>query len=115
MPTDYYSLSDAAVAQLLGRRVRALRLRRDRTQEEVAASAAVSVGTIKNLEAGKGKLETLIAVLRELGALDALDGFIPEPTVSPVQLARRQGRPRRRASGKHAPSPQDDTEADSSW
>ena len=114
MPTDYYALSDAAVAQLVGRRVRALRLRRDRT-EEVAASAAVSVGTITNLEAGKGKLETLIAVLRELGALDALDGFIPEPTVSPVQLARRQGRPRRRASGKHAPPPQDDSEADSSW
>ena len=55
--------------------------------------------TIKSLESGSGKLSTVIAVLRELGALDALDSFIPEPSISPLQLAKMQGRQRERATG----------------
>ncbi len=113
--TDYYAQSDRALAQELGRRLRALRLRRNRTQEEVAMSAAISVGTVKALEAGRGKLETMIAVLRELGALEALDGFLPEPTVSPLQLAKRQGRSRRRASGKHGAIPGGESEEGTPW
>lgn len=92
-----------------------MRLRKNRTQEEVAARAAISVGTLKALETGKGKLETFIAVLRELGALDNLASFIPEPAVSPLQLAQRQGRPRRRASGQRSAAPADDGAADSEW
>lgn len=115
MSPDYYAQSDRAIAHALGRRLRALRLRKNRTQEEVADSAAISVGTLKALESGKGKLETVIAVLRELGALDSLASFIPEPTASPLQLAQRQGRPRRRASGKHRAAPANDGEADPEW
>ncbi len=116
MPTDYYAQSDQAIGQDLGRRLRALRLRQDRTQEELAHRAAISIGTIKALEAGKGKLETLIAVLRELGALEALDGFIQEPALSPLQLARRRGRSRERASGRHGKAPGDhEDEGTPSW
>jgi putative transcriptional regulator len=43
----------------------------------------------------------VIAVLRELGALEQLDHFIPATTrISPLQLAKLQGRMRERASGK---------------
>lgn len=96
---DLYSLTDKGIAEELGRRIRSLRLRRNVTQQALAEAAALSLNAIKALESGKGKLSTLIAVLRELGALDQLDGFIPEPPVSPIQLARRQGRRRARASG----------------
>ena len=53
----------------------------------LAERALLSVGTIKSLEAGKGKLSSLVAVLRELGALEQLDGFIPPVTISPLQMA----------------------------
>ena len=58
------------------------------------------INAIKSVESGKGKLLTIIAVLRELNALDGLDSFIPEPAISPLQLARQQGKKRQRASGK---------------
>lgn len=95
---DFYSLSDKVVEQELGSRIRALRLRRNITQQQLAEATTISLNTIKSLESGRGKLATLIAVLRELGALDNLDSFIPEISISPLQLAKRQGRVRERAS-----------------
>jgi transcriptional regulator with XRE-family HTH domain len=106
MGIDYYPLSDRSIAQLLGRRLKALRLRKNRSQEELAAATTLSVSTIKALETGRGKLENFIAMLRELDSLDALDGFIPEPAASPLELAKRRAKERRRAAGgrkKHSP------------
>ena len=97
---DYYSLTDKAIEEELGHRIRSLRLRKNITQKELADETTLSLNTIKSLEAGKGKVSSLIAVLRVLGALDHLDNFIPEPTISPLQLARRKGRERQRASGE---------------
>jgi transcriptional regulator with XRE-family HTH domain len=98
---DYYSMSDDAIGAEVGARIRALRLRKNLTQQQVAEATALSLNSIKSLEAGKGKLSSLIAVLRELGALDGLAHFIPEPSISPLQLAKRQGKKRKRASGRH--------------
>lgn len=99
MGVDYYPLSDQAIAQLLGQRLRALRLRKNRSQEELAAATTLSVSTIKALETGRGKMENFIVVLRELNALEAFDGFIPEPAASPLELAKRRAKERRRAAG----------------
>ena len=96
---DYYSMTDKGIGTEIGHRLRSLRLRRNLTQQQVADKAALSLNAIKSLESGKSKLLTLIAVLRELGALDALDNFIPEPAISPMQLFRQQGKKRQRASG----------------
>ena len=97
---DLYPLSDKAIARELGNRLRALRLQRNITQQELADAATLSLNTIKALEGGRGKLATLIAVLRELGTLEQLDTLLPAATViSPLQLARLHGRERRRASG----------------
>ena len=43
-------------------------------------------------------MSTLIAVLRELGALDHLSSFLPEIPVSPLLLLKSQGKERKRAS-----------------
>ena len=97
---DFYSLSDKAIAQELGNRLRRLRLQKNVTQQDLAEATTLSLNTIKSLEAGRGKLATIIAVLRELGALDQLDSLIPEETViSPLLLASMQGKARERASG----------------
>lgn len=96
---DFYAISDNGIEVELGRRIRALRLRRNITQRELAQATTLSLNTIKSLESGSGKLSTVIAVLRELGALEHLDNFIPEPSISPLQLAKMQGKQRLRASG----------------
>jgi len=96
---DTFSLSDKAIQAELGSRIRSLRLRNNMTQQELADATTLSLNTIKSLESGRGKLATLIAVLRELGALDQLNKFIPEPSISPLQLAKMKGRQRQRASG----------------
>ncbi|WP_455207011.1 helix-turn-helix domain-containing protein [Kaarinaea lacus] len=108
---DFYTLSDKAIEEALGERFRALRLRKNITQQELADATLLSLNTIKALESGSGKLSTIIAVLRELGTLDQLDSFIPEAKVSPMQLAKMQGRVRERASGKRTKdNPEDEPE-----
>lgn len=99
---DFYAASDKTILKELGHRLRQLRLQKNITQENLAERALLSVGTIKSLESGKGRLSSLIAVLRELGALDQLDQFIPPVTISPLQAAEtraKSGYKRQRASG----------------
>ena len=97
---NYNSMSDKAIEAELGARIKAWRLRLNLTQQQLSDATALSLNVIKSLEAGKGKLSSLIAVLREFRLLDDLDSYIREPGVSPLQLAKRQGKVRQRASGK---------------
>ena len=96
---DYYALSDKYIEKEIASRIKALRLRKNITQKELAEATTLSLNSIKSLESGRSKLSTLITVLRELGALDHLDNFIPEISISPMQLAKMQGHVRKRASG----------------
>lgn len=101
-------MTDKGIAVEVGARVRALRLRRNLTQQQVADATARSLNAVKALEAGKAKLTTLIAVLRELGALEGVDGLAPAISISPLQLARQQGKVRQRASGKRGTGQSED-------
>ena len=109
---NFYALSEKGIEEELGRRIRALRLRKNITQKELAEATTLSLNTIKSLESGSGKLSTLIAVLRELGALDHLNSFIPEPSISPIQLAKMQGKGRERASGERL---KDKSKGETEW
>lgn len=97
---DTYSMTDAAICREIGTRLRQLRLRKNMTQQQLADAAAVSLNVIKRMESGRGKLSSLVAFLRELDGLDNLEHFIPAPEISPLQLARQQGKQRQRATGK---------------
>lgn len=96
----YQSMSDKAIETELGARIKAWRLRLNLTQQQLSDATVLSLNVIKSLEAGKGKLSSLIAVLREFRLLHDLDSFIREPGLSPLQLAKQQGKVRQRASGK---------------
>ena len=101
---DFYSMSDKAVLAELGSRLRSLRLRKNLTQQQLAERILLSLNTIKALEAGRAKLSSVVAVLRELNQLDTLDNFIPEPGISPLQLAKLKGKTRQRATGSRGKS-----------
>ena len=93
-------LSDRAVMTLIGERVQKERLNQNLTQQEIAEHAGIGVRTVKSLEAGeRTTVDTLIRALRALGRLGTIDAFLPEPGLSPLQLAKLQGRERQRASG----------------
>lgn len=94
-------MSDTAILAELGERIRRERLNQNHTQGELAASAGVGLNVVKRLEGGRGcTLASLIRILRSLGKLDQVDAFLPEPGVSPLELARLEGRRRKQASGK---------------
>lgn len=95
--------TDPEVAVAIGASIVRLRLRRLRTQKDVATKAGVSVLALRRLERGKNTtLLTLIAVLRELGGLQQLlSAFPTKETPSPMELLaqatpERQRAPRRK-------------------
>jgi putative transcriptional regulator len=94
-------LSDKAVLAEVGRRLQVQRLNHNLAQTEVAEKAGISRRAMQNLEGGRAcTLALLIRVLRALGKLDALDTFLPEPGLSPLQLAKLKRRERKRAGGR---------------
>lgn len=96
---DIKEKSPAAIAEVLGHRLKQARLNADLTQVAVARQAGVSRKTVLNAEKGHAQLESFIAILAALNLLDQLDQFLPVQDISPLQLAKLQGKQRQRASG----------------
>ena len=98
----FETLNNQAIRKEIGERVRTERLNQNITQEVLARSAGVSRRVILDLEAGRGcGLSSFIEILRALRKLDQLDALLPDPGISPLQLARLLGKKRQRASGRH--------------
>ncbi|MFA3790133.1 helix-turn-helix transcriptional regulator [Aliiglaciecola sp. SL4] len=85
----------------LGERLKQARLNADLTQQDIADKTGLSRKVIMRAEKGHAQLETVVAILVALGLSKQLDLFIPIATESPVQLAKRQGQKRQRASGNN--------------
>ncbi len=84
----------------VGERLQRFRIQRNVTQAKLAKIAGVGHATVKRAEAGENiRLETIVKILRALGRIEALDSFLPEPLVSPIQLVEQRERGRRRARG----------------
>lgn len=76
----------------LGQQLRGLRLDQQRTQDQLAGHAGVSLRALQQLENGAGStLATCLRVLQALGKLSVFDGLAPMTTVNPMapQRARR--------------------------
>lgn len=85
----------------IGTRLKRRRLNMDRSQKEIADRAGIGINSVARLEDGKGAtLANFIRVLNALEALDSLETFLPVPAISPIQLAKLQGKLRQKASRK---------------
>jgi transcriptional regulator with XRE-family HTH domain len=83
--------------QLLGERLKRLRLDRNLDQRSTAEKAGISEKALRNLESGRGStVETLLRVLKALDYLQGLDLLAPEISVNPLDLLR-QSKSRTRA------------------
>ncbi|WP_354623255.1 helix-turn-helix transcriptional regulator [Psychromonas sp. MME2] len=95
-------MTAGALAEELGERLKQARLNRDLTQSEVAVLAGIARKTVMNAEKGKVQLDIMIAILMALDLADQLDLFLPQQEISPLQLAKLQGKKRQRASGQRS-------------
>jgi transcriptional regulator with XRE-family HTH domain len=94
-----YGMSDRAILREMGRRLNRKRLDKNVSQQELAEMAGLNRTTVSEIEQGKPfAMLTFIQILRALDALDELDSLLPDPGISPLQLAKMKGKVRRRAS-----------------
>jgi len=100
-------LSNPQIEKELGIRLKRFRLDRNLSQAVIATRSGLARRTITAIENGEGStLSTLIALLRALNALDTLEGFLPDPGVSPMAMAKLQDAPKvKYASNPRRPPP----------
>ncbi|QXZ08390.1 helix-turn-helix domain-containing protein [Comamonas sp. Y33R10-2] len=83
----------------LGEQLRAERLRLNLTMHDVALRAGISEQTIRSLENGAGgRLNSFIRVMKALGKEEWLVSFRPAVRISPMDIAKRSGKQRLRAT-----------------
>lgn len=105
--TGFDELPIGQVLEELADRVRTERLNQNLTQQALADTAGVSVDTVRKLESGgNATLVVFVKVLRGLGLEGRLELLLPARPVSPIEVARREGHVRTRASGSRSPDPQ---------
>lgn len=86
-------MTNGAILEKLGKRLKEYRLRAGLMQSELAKDANISLSTVIKLEQGKPvSMILLVSVMRALGMLENFDQFIPEPPVSPMRMLKLQGK-----------------------
>lgn len=96
-------LADEAILAEIGERIARRRLDLELTQAAVAEQAGVAKRTLERVEAGhSAQMSSLIRILRVLDGLPGLDRMLPEAGPGPMDLLKRKGKVRQRASRRRA-------------
>lgn len=100
-----YTLSDTQLGKRIGEKLKAIRLKRNITQQSLAEASSISLSSVKKIENGEiGSFDTLLRILRTLGMLESISALFEEEQLSPseyyemVNKAKKQNR--KRAAGK---------------
>lgn len=89
---DYF-MTNEALLQYVGKQMRQMRINARLSQQQLAERAGVSRSTVTQVENGKGmKMESLVAILRALNKLEILNNFETQALVSPLLIAKLQGK-----------------------
>jgi transcriptional regulator with XRE-family HTH domain len=95
--------TSAELEELLGVRLRELRLLKNLDQKSLADRAGLSLNAVKHLESGKGaRVNSLIKLLRALERTDWLEALAPTVSISPMQMLKKGSREPRRARRRAA-------------
>ena len=90
--------TSAELEELLGSRLRELRLLKNLDQKSLAERAGISLNAVKHLESGKGaRVNSLIKLLRALDRTDWLEALAPAVSISPMQMLKKGSREPKRA------------------
>lgn len=94
-------LADDIILAEIGERVARRRLDLQLTQAAVAEQAGVAKRTLERIEAGaSAQMSSIIRIFRVLDLLPGLDRMIPEVGPRPMDLLKRKGKLRQRASSR---------------
>lgn len=94
-------MTDEAVLIEIGQRILHCRLDMQLTQADLAEQAGIAKRTVERIEAGaSAQMSSMIRVLRVLALLQRLDRLIPEQSQRPMDLLKRKGKVRQRASSR---------------
>jgi transcriptional regulator with XRE-family HTH domain len=97
-------LVDDTILAELGSRLAQRRIDLQLTQAEVAEQAGIAKRTLERIESGaSAQMSSLIRVLRVLDSLPGLDRLLPESGPRPMDLLKREGKVRQRASRRRSP------------
>ncbi len=107
----FEDISEIRQAKLMGTRLAQVRIRANLTQQQLADRAGLGLRTVQRLERGEvsSQLIGFLKVCRVLRLSGRLEAVLPEQSVSPLELLRRQAKPRRRVrpsrKDSHGPGP----------
>ena len=83
---DFYTLSDAQLVKRIGNKLKAVRLKRNITQQSLAEASSISLSSLKKIESGEiGTFDSLLRVLRTLGLLESIATLFEEEQMSPSE------------------------------
>jgi len=98
---DWNSLSNTAIVQEIGKRLKEYRLKKRYTQQELAEKAGISLFSVAQIERGNAvSISILLPVLRVLRLLDNLELLLPEIGISPIELLKLKGKTPKRIRPK---------------
>ncbi len=111
---NWYSLSDTAIIQELGKYLKSERMQRNWTQGQLAERTGLDRSTISQIENGRiATLMTFVQLLRALEKLDILNEFQVKRQVSPLQMLKMEQAQRKRIRNKNTPN--NNNKDQSSW
>lgn len=91
--------SPIAISTELGNRLKQARLNLNLTQDELAEQAGLGRKVVIRAEQGNVTLVNFVSMMVAMGIDQSLDLFLPPQPISPIELAKLQGKQRQRASG----------------
>ena len=102
---DIYVLSDTQLTKRIGKKLKAIRLKRNITQQSLAEASSISLSSLKKIENGEiGTFDSLLRVLRTLGMLESIGPLFEEEQLSPSEyyemVNKAKKHMRKRAAGK---------------
>ena len=97
-------LTDGAILTGIGERIAHRRIEQQFTQADLAKQAGVAKRTVERIEAGaSAQMSSIIRIFRVLDLLQNLDRMLPETGPGPMELLKRKGKVRQRASSSRKP------------
>jgi transcriptional regulator with XRE-family HTH domain len=94
-------LADDAILAEIGERIARRRLDLQLTQAALSEQAGVAKRTVERIEAGaSAQMSSIIRIFRVLDLLPGLDRMAPEAGPRPMDLLKRKGKVRQRASSR---------------
>ncbi len=103
---NYNANSDKAILDLIGGWLKETRLRKNKTQQELADASGINRSTLIQMESGGGGgLITFIQIMRTLDQLHHFKIFEISDQISPLLLAKMQRKKRQRATSSNKTDP----------